>query len=212
MQYKVTKKLFSGIYQYKIVLTCAGSSLFRHNDLDTVYKTLLAITIPTQPKTAQFGYRPGGISNQDDLDYAFQLQKALSKMSDIDIRVESPWLSIYSNNLADISKLSKINVDQVKYISKPPDNTTLDAGTVVMPKMNYDFRITLGKTIQEHSTFVQWAESNKKLKLTKSCVKNLLKPRSWGGTHFYVTGDNNLLMARMHLGGSISKVERIVKN
>jgi hypothetical protein len=212
MQYKVTKKLFSGIYQYKIVLTCAGSSLFRHNDLDTVYKTLLAITIPTQPKTAQFGYRHGGISNQDDLDYAFQLQKALSKMSDIYIRVESPWLSIYSNNLADISKLSKINVDQVKYISKPPDNTTLDAGTVVMPKMNYDFRITLGKTIQEHSTFVEWAESNKKLKLTKSCVKNLLKPRSWGGTHFYITGDNNLLMARMHLGGSISKVERIVKN
>ena len=212
MQYKVTKKLFNGIYQYKIVLTCAGSSLFRHNDLDTVYKTLLEITIPPQPKTAQFGYRRGGISNQDDLDYAFQLQKALSKMSDIDIRVESPWLSIYSNNLADISKLSKINVDQVKYISKPPDNTTLDAGTVIMPKMNYDFRITMGKTTQEHSTFVEWAESNKKLKLTKSCVKNLLKPRSWGGTHFYITGDNNLLMARMHLGGSISKVERIVKN
>jgi hypothetical protein len=212
MQYKVTKKLFNGIYQYKIVLTCAGSSLFRHNDLDTVYKNLLEITLPAQPKPNQFGYRSGGISNQDDLDYAFRLQKLLSKMSDIDIRVESPWLSIYSNNLSDINKLAKINIDQVKYISKPPDNTTLDAGTVIMPKMNYDFRITLGKTTQEHSTFVEWAESNKKLKLTKSCIKDLHKPRSWGGTHFYVTGDNNLLMTKMHLGGSISKVERIVKN
>jgi len=212
MQYKVTKKLFNGIYQYKIVLTCAGSSLFRHNDLDSVYKNLLEITIPPAPKPNQFGYRHGGISNQEDLDYAFQLQKTLSKMSDIDIRVESPWLSIYSNNLADINKLAKISTDHVKYISKPPDNTTLDAGTVIMPKMNYDFRITLGKTTQEHSTFVQWAESNKKLKLTKSCIKDLHKPRSWGGTHFYVSGDNNLLMTKMHLGGSISKVERIVKN
>ena len=212
MQYKVTKKLFNGIYQYKIVLRCAGSSLFRHSDLDTVYKNLVDITIPNQPKPNQFGYRHGGISNQEDLDYAFQLQKALSKMSNIDIRVESPWLSIYSNSLADINKLAKISKDHVKYISKPPDNTQLDAGTVIMPKMNYDFRITLGKTTQEHSAFVEWAEANKKLRLTKSCVKDLHKPRSWGGTHFYITGDNNLLMARMHLGGSISKVERIVKN
>lgn len=133
-------------------------------------------------------------------------------MSDIDIRVESPWLSIYSNNLADINTLAKIDNTHVKYISKPPDNTILDSGTVIMPKMNYDFRITLGKTTQEHSAFIQWAESNKKLRLTKSCIRDLEKPRSWGGTHFYVTGDNNLLMAKMHLGGSISKVERIVKN
>jgi hypothetical protein len=37
------------------------------------------------------------------------------------------------------------------------------------------------------------------------------KSRSWGGTHFYITGDNNLLMAKMHLAGAISKVERIIK-
>jgi len=213
MQYKITRKLFGGIYQYKIVLTCAGSSLFRHADLDSVYKSLSEITLSNQPRQSQFGtYRTAGISTQDELTYALQLHKALSKMSDIDIRVESPWLSIYSNKLADINALAKIDKHQVKYISKPPDNTTLDAGTVIMPKMNYDFRITLGKTTQEHSAFIQWAEANKKLKLTKSCIKDLLKPRSWGGTHFYITGDNNLLMAKMHLGGSISKVERIVKN
>lgn len=213
MQFRITKKLFNGIYQYKIVLTCAGSSLFRHNDLDSVYKSLTEISLPGQPRQSQFGgYRSAGISTPSELTYALQLHKALSKMSDIDIRVESPWLSIYSNNLADINTLAKIDNTHVKYISKPPDNTILDSGTVIMPKMNYDFRITLGKTTQEHSAFIQWAESNKKLRLTKSCIRDLEKPRSWGGTHFYVTGDNNLLMAKMHLGGSISKVERIVKN
>jgi capsular polysaccharide biosynthesis protein len=53
--------------------------------------------------------------------------------------------------------------------------------------------------------------SNKKCKLTKSCIRELEKQRSWGGSHFYITGNNNLLLAKMHLGGSISKIERIIK-
>lgn len=80
-----------------------------------------------------------------------------------------------------------------------------------MPKINFDYKVTIGKTIQEHSAFIQWAEGNAKLKLTKSVKKELSKHRSWGGAYFYLTGDNNLLMAKMHLGGSINKVERIIK-
>jgi hypothetical protein len=80
-----------------------------------------------------------------------------------------------------------------------------------MSKVNFDYKVTLGKTNQECSAFVQWAENNAKLKLTKSCKTELSKNKSWGGTFFYITGDNNLLMAKMHLGGSINKVERIIK-
>ena len=40
MQYKLTKKLFYGTYQYKIVLICAGASMFRSNDLDAVLENL----------------------------------------------------------------------------------------------------------------------------------------------------------------------------
>jgi hypothetical protein len=69
----------------------------------------------------------------------------------------------------------------------------------------------MGSTKQEYSTFVEWAEKHPKIKLTKSCIRDLNKNRSWGGTHFYVTGDNNLLMAKMHLGGTISKVQRIIR-
>jgi hypothetical protein len=47
--------------------------------------------------------------------------------------------------------------------------------------------------------------------MTKSCKTALGKNKSWGGTHFYVSGENNLLMAKMHLGGSILKIERIIK-
>jgi hypothetical protein len=187
------------------VIICAGAQWFRNNDLNEALDKLKAIDL------AKFSYKSNTIKTQDDLDYAFKLQTALSGLSDVEVRVESPWLSIYSNNRKDIDKLSKIDVEKVKYISVPASNTGLDKDTVVMPKMNYDYRITLGKTNQEHSTFIDWANANKKCKLTKSCVSALLRPRSWGGQHFYITGDNNLLLAKMHLGSSIAKVERIVK-
>jgi hypothetical protein len=149
--------------------------------------------------------------NKDDTGYGIKLATELMDESDIDVRVESPWISIYTNNKSLIKKLTKINPDHVKYVCEPETGTNLQEGTIIMPKMNYDYRVTLGKTVQEHSAFIAWADTNKKCKLTKSCIRELQRSRSWGGTHFYITGDNNLLMAKMHLGGSISKVERIVK-
>ena len=101
--------------------------------------------------------------------------------------------------------------DRVKYISKPPDNATLESGVVMLPKIDFEYKITLGKTTQEHTAFVEWAQNNKKVKLTNSCVRDLAKDRSWGGTYFYITGDKNVLMAKMHLGSSINKIERIIK-
>lgn len=132
-------------------------------------------------------------------------------MHDIDVRVESPWLSIYTNTKSNIDQLVKLDDTKVKYVCVPPIDTALDKETIIMPKMNFDFRVTLGKTTTNYISFIDWAETNKKLKLTKSCKNDLSKDRSYGGTHFYVSGDNNLLLAKMHLGGCISKIQRIIK-
>ena len=171
---------------------------------------LIEIDLDKSQKT-NLSWRTTTIKTQDELTYAFKLANVLNSLTDLDVRVESPWISVYSNSKADIEALANIDHDKVKYISEPPENNVLATNTVIMPKMDYEFRVTLGKTIQEHSAFISWAENNKKLKLTKSCIKDLSKSRSWGGTHFYVTGENNLLMVKMHLGGSLAKVERIIK-
>jgi hypothetical protein len=206
IQFKTTTQLFRGKYQYKIVLVCPGAHLFR-NGLDEALDQLKKVNLGrTDTK-----WRTTYIKTQEDLDYAFKLHNVLAKMTDLDFRVESPWISIYAKDRKQIDKISNVDSNRVKYISIPPSNVTLDSDTVIMPKINFEYRVTLGKTNQEHQAFIQWAETNKKLKLTKSCKKELGKQRSWGGTHFYITGDNNLLLTKMHLGGSISKVERIIK-
>jgi hypothetical protein len=213
MLYKITKRLFHGTYQYKIVLICAGSGWFRSGNWDDTLTQLKKIDIATGEMKGNPYYRSygSGIKTQEDLDYAFKLQHLLSKLTDIELRVESPWVSIYTNTKSNITALTKLSLDNVKYVSLPPVSTTLQENTIIMPKINFDYKVTIGKTIQEHSAFIQWAEGNAKLKLTKSVKKELSKHRSWGGAYFYLTGDNNLLMAKMHLGGSINKVERIIK-
>jgi hypothetical protein len=206
MQHKTTNKLFWGKYQYKLVVVCPGSSWFRGGNWLDALEQLKKIDFSNDKHL-----RSCRVKTQEDLDYAFKLLPVLSKLTDIEVRVETPWVTIYTNTKSNIDKLSKLDTEKVKYICEPPANITLDAKTIILPKVNYDFKITMGKTMGEHTTFVVWAENNSKIKLTKTCKRELSRNFSWGGTYFYVTGENNLLMAKMHLGGSINKVERIIK-
>jgi len=202
---KITNRLFNNKYQYKVVLVCGGASYFRDKDFDQIRQRLALF------KFEEHYYKNAGIKNQEELDWTLKLLSQLQGMSDYNLRVEQPFVSIYTNSKKDIDKLVKLEPSRVKYISIPPSNSTLLENTIISSKIDFDYRITLGKTTREHSAFVDWASSNKKLRLTKSCIKELHKARSWGGTYFYITGDNNLLMARMHLGEAINRVDRIVK-
>jgi len=210
---KTSKNLFWNRYSYKIVLVCAGARWFRSNNLDQVYKDLLDCMPLVNKKETDHtnAYWITKIKTHEELDYCFKIHDRLSKMQDYFLRVESPWLTIYSNTKKDIDALSKIDSKQVKYVCIPPENTELEVGTVIMSKTNFDYKVTLGKTKQSYEPFVSWVDSNKKLKLTNSCRRDLAKSSSFGGTHFFVTGDKNLMLAKVHLGGAINKVERIVK-
>lgn len=209
MQHKVTTKLFNGTYQYKVVLVCAGASLFRCKNIDTII-VKLSLTDISRNMPAR---RSNKIGTAAELAYALQLADTIKRMGDqVDLRVESPWISIYTNNKAAIDSIIALGEDKIKYISSPPDGSTLAPGTILMSKRDYDYRVTMGKSMSEHSAFVGWAEANTgKVLLTRSCKRDLLNDSSWGGSHFYITGDNVLLMAKMHLGSAISKIERITK-
>ena len=164
-----------------------------------------------QPGESQSWHWQSRIKTADDYDYCKSLAKELKKLKDFEIRIEQPNVNIYTNVEKDVLSLVKKYPDNIKYVSKPPAVGVLEEGYIVMPKMDFDYKITMGATRQEYTSFISWADTNAKVKLTKSCERDLTRTRSWGGTHFYITGDNNLLLAKMHLGSSISKVQRIVK-
>jgi hypothetical protein len=214
MQYKQTKKLFYGTYQYKIVLVCAGAGWFRNKDWDYAASMLSKVDLVKNSvqNPSYTRYTGTSIKTKEDLDYALDLLKVLRKLEDVDLRVESPWISLYTNTEKNISKITKLDEARIKYVSVPAKDTTLEAGTVILPKVNFDYRITMGRTLQNYTTFVEWADTINKLKLTKTCRKQLSNNGSWGGSYFYVTGDKNLMLTKMHLGGTIAKIERVTKN
>jgi len=205
MLVKKTKRLFHGKYQYKAVLIVPAAAWFRGCNLDHAIEKLMSFSFSNK-KTFD-----NKLKTPEDLAYCVKLAKALDKLENFEIRVESPLLSFYTNNKADVDKLVKLDVDRVKYTSEPEDSASLVAGTIILPKIPFDYRVTMGRTRQSHDAFIEWAAATDKVKLTRSCEDALSRNHSWGGTYFYVKGDNSLLMARMMLGGGINKVEKIIK-
>jgi hypothetical protein len=204
MLVKETRQLFKNTYQYKIVLVSSGAPLLRNgNDLDETLKIIETYDLNNNKTYIRF-------KSKDALDYCKSLVKCIKNLKDYEIRVESPLISFYTNNKLDLDQLARLDESMVKYISVPPKDGIV-SGTVIMPKIDYEFKVTMGKTRQEHTDFILWAEKDTRVKLTKSCRRDLTKITSWGGTHFYINGEKNLLVARMMLGGSIGKVEKIVK-
>lgn len=207
IQFKTTKHLFRNKYHYKVVLTVPGASMFRSGDMKATLMLLNEVDLKNTSTTSFYRAR---VNSKEDLDYAYSLQKLLSKMEGFELRVENPWISIYTDNKKNVDALIKLDENRVKYISRPEH--AISAGTIILPKVDYEFKVTIGKTTHENHAFVEWAESNPKVKLTKSCIKEMLKDQSWGGSYFYLTGEKTLLVAKMHLGGSITKIERILKS
>lgn len=204
MLIKETRSLFRNAYQYKIVLVCAGASLLRYSSIDDAISKLQDPAFVASKISLR-------VKNKGDIEYSIKVLAHLKKMGGYETRIESPLLTIYSNNEQDIDKLSKIDREHVKYICKPPKAGIVE-GVIIMPKIDYEFRVTIGRSKQSRTDFIEWADKTGKVKLTKSCRRDLEKDTSWGGTHFYISGDKNLLIARMMLGSVINKVEKIVKN
>jgi hypothetical protein len=193
-------------YQYKVVLVCPMASAFRGNDLEYVKEAL------TRWKTGE--YQPAWLRIKDasEMDYCFKLRDTMATLEDYTIRIEHPWINFYTNNTKHVEKVTAIDSGQVKYVSLPcKTDPELKPASVIVRKLDYDFKVHMGKTLQNHSNFVAWAEKSNKIRLTKRAKSDLSKNRSWGGSYFYVRDEKSLTMVKVFLGGEISKIESVIK-
>jgi len=202
---KYTTRLFFKKYKYKIVIVSKGAGWFRGNDLENVKQQLsdngskIKFSIPLTDTEKTF---------------VLKLYTTLTKCIDYDLRIEHPLISFYSNSATDVEKLAKLDPNTVKYVSFPEHGSEdkLDAQKVLVKNLDYGYRITMGRTRQEFTSFVKWCEGkSEKVKLPKRASKDLCKPHSWGGYYFYVRDDKTLTMVKMFLGGHIQLVESVTK-
>jgi hypothetical protein len=203
---KRTKKLFDNAYRYKAAIVCVFSSFFRGNNIKFVHQKLKDIKktgdLPIWAKKA----------TAQDIEYGLELSKTLLKMQDYSVRVESPIMSFYTNNDSDLKTITDIDPELIKYVSLPDVQQHMEKDTVYVKKLDYGFKITMGRTTQSLANFIQWTEANpSKIRMPKRCLADLSSGHSWGGGHFYVKDDKTLTIVKIFLGTSIAKVDHVVK-
>lgn len=203
---KDTVSLFSNKYKYKIVIVCPIASWFRGNDLDNVRDKLANLSLKSKIEPWI------KIKTQEDIDFCHKLYKTISGLKNYDLRIEQPLINLYTNEEAIIEELANLEPDRIKYISLPnKKNPELGDKIILVKRLDFDFKVHIGRTRRENSSFINWAENNDKIRLTGRAKKDLLRSASWGGSYFYVKGEKTLTMVKLFLNSEISKVESVIK-
>lgn len=206
IQTKQTTRLFIGKYKYKIVLLSKVASFFRSKDIDTIKKNIINCRISPSPWQRNVA--------EVDLTFAEKIAGFISTTDNFIIRIESPYLNFYTNTASDIEKLAKVDPEHVKYVCLPAPGSEaeLDLKKVIVKKIDHQYRVTMGRSRQNHNSFVDWCENHPdKVKLPKRAKHDLRRDHSWGGYYFYVKDEKTLTMVKMFVGGEISTVEHCVK-
>lgn len=203
LQIKETVSLYAKKYQYKVVLVTPVAYIFRGNDLEFAAKCIESRHFPSWTK----------IKSEEDIEYSAKVLEVLKSLNnDYTIRVENPRLNFYSNDPLAVETLVNLDESNIKYITIPyKSSPKLNSDSVIVKKLDYDYKITIGRTRRDHSSFLAWADGNEKIKLTKKCERELKRSQSWGGFYFYVRGEKTLTMVRMFLGSDIAKTETVLK-
>ena len=195
-----TDKLFQGKYRYKVVIKSGLAGWFRGGNLSKINLLVENGDFYSKNATAQ------------EKTFARKLHDFLTQVDDWQIRVETPYISIYLNDVKDLESLVKLASTRVKYVSIPAPNseTKLISQSILVKKLDLDYRVTVGSTNQNYISFVNWCLGNPKIRLPKRAMKDLSKDYSPGGGYFYVKDAKSLTMVKMFLGRTITKVENVV--
>jgi hypothetical protein len=193
-------------YKYKIVLVCPVANWFRGNDLENVITKLTA--------WEETGISPPWVKLKSvaDADFCKRIHNTLCKFDNYELRIEQPFINFYTNDTTHVEKLAAIDPERVKYVSLPnKNNPDLVSGAVIVKKLDYDYKVFMGRTRKNYNGFITWAETNAKVRLTPTAKKHLNRDSSWGGSYFYVKGDKTLTMVRVFLGSDIAKIDSVIK-
>jgi len=203
---KHSQRLFENQFRYKAVVVCPGGHWFRGKNLDYAQEMLDDWNTGNLQKNQWLK-----IKSHSDYQYCLSLLKILKKATDFHLRIEHPLLSFYSNDYSVVIAIANLDVTKTKYIAEPPVNINITQGEIILKRIDYDFKVTIGATRQNFANFVQWSENSKKVKMTKGCKKELRKDRSWGGSYFYVKDEQTLLLVRMFIGSEMARIDKVIK-
>lgn len=214
MKLSETTKLFYGKYLYKLTVRSALAFAFREKNLSyarQVLDSLQHLYEKGEPLTVQLWGREKTIVEEYFLE-AKRLYKHFSRYEDYKLRVESIFLSIYTN---DDKWLETVKKDispllLVEYSAPDPNFKDIEPNTILVNESNgYNYKVTLGQN-SGSPEFARWAEANPKLiKLGPVTKEELLNSGYVNGMYFYARDDRTLQLCNLMLS-NIRRIDKLV--
>lgn len=210
-----TTKLFWGEYLYRLSLRNRLSPIFREKNLSFARQVLDKLQHDYEKGESLClyqGSRQKPITDENFFD-AKRLYITFSKCEDYKVRVESTTLSIYSNDLTWIEKVSS-EVEQSSLISihapDPKFVSSLDANSILVESdIGYQYKVTLGHR-SGSPEFALWAEKNPKLiKIGTKAKEEMLESGYVNGMYFYARDERTLQLCNLMLS-NIRRIDKLV--
>ncbi len=202
---KNSQKLFDNQYKYKTVIVCPAAAWFRSKNLDHAEEML------SQCHTGKLQkYQWLNIKSPEDYEYSMKVLENFKNLSDYHLRIEQPFLSFYTNDYKSAVDLANLDPLRTKYVCIPPENFAIKTDEIVLKRVPYGYKVTVGRTKNNYRSFVEWSDKSNKIKMTKTCKLNLCKDRSWGGFYFYVKDDLTMTMVNVFIGSDIARIDKVI--
>lgn len=223
LQYRYTKKLHYGKYVYKVCIRNGLCTMFRRemqrptetDKFPLVTKTLLQLDeMHKNGLSLKWGRHYIKSVSATEFTYAKELHTLLNQYDDYKLRIARYDMWIYSNDKNLMQDIIAIDYDSVEefWDVDPEIGEVLKANadiSIVDTPSAFDFKVYL-KSTGSTSKAVNWCRSNlDKIKIGDQCLSNM-EDGVVEGNYFYIRDEKVLMLVRMMIGDSISRVERLV--
>ena len=206
-----TTKLFYNEYENKLVIRNQLAHLFRDKQWGYTKNHLdrLQYAFECGSRLEYIRGRRVEVIDVQDFREAQILFNELTNSSEYKLRVESPRMQIYSNNLNLLDRLSA-KIASVLERWEPGDAGLVSADTVILNRARpYDYRITLANSVT--TDFANWVDSNlDKIKIGMSCLSAIRHRRYTRGLYFYVRNEKYLHLLQLVGSDCILKIDKVI--
>ncbi len=222
-----TRKAYFGKYFCKLVISCPGAKLIdsEHEDL----KYALQERIQTQR-----GYNYGGSwwraekaaeLAKADIEQLHLLRSIKRTNSNIKLRIEEPWVQIYSENEDELKLVAVRFFDKMKplvqsvYIASEQDLDSLRSGKILIPstsKNTYKYKVVLKDGTYQSSTkqqLLSYLDSlEDEIKISKGSKAMLNRPFNFiWGVFFYANDLKIITFINLVAPGIVSRIHELEK-
>lgn len=204
---KVTKQLFKGKYPFAIKLKLIGLFYFTSiQKIEEFEKNILEYYATNDPIWCAYFHNR---SSEEEVNHTKLVINYLKNLINYDVRVEIPFLTIYTHSETILNNIINLVPKNVHQISKPPINMLLKPNEIYSPTIPFEYKVNIRGNKQDNSSFLEWARESPNVQLTEGCRFDLSRQLPHG-SYFYVSGDDNLFLAKLYLGSQIKQILKIV--